>query len=202
MYLSFMLGVMRKNLWIIILVLLVIVIGAMWGRYNTMVGLDESVNTAWSQVENQYQRRADLVPNLVASVQGIADQERAVFSAVVEWRAKALQTSVDVWDPSSLQNYQEIQAWLSQWLGRLLAVVENYPDIKSNTNFSELQAQLEWTENRIAVERMAYNAVVQEYNVYIRRFPSSLFARLFGFDKATLFEAQAWSDQAPVVEFN
>lgn len=193
---------MKKNLWIIVLVLVVIAVGAMWGRYNTMVTLDEQVQTAWSQVESQYQRRLDLVPNLVATVQGIADQERAVFSAVVEGRAKALQTNVDISDEASIQNYQEIQAGLSQWLGRLLAVVENYPDIKSNTNFSELQAQLEWTENRIAVERMRYNEVVREYNIYIRRFPSNIFAGLLWFDRANLFEAQEGAEQAPTVEFN
>ena len=167
-----------------------------------MVTLDEQVQTAWSQVESQYQRRLDLVPNLVATVQGIADQERAVFSAVVEGRAKALQTNVDISDEASVQNYQEIQAGLSQGLGRLLAVVENYPDIKSNTNFSELQAQLEWTENRITVERMRYNEVAREYNIYIRRFPSNIFAGLLWFDRANLFEAQAGAEQAPTVEFN
>lgn len=193
---------MKKNLWIIVLVLLVVAVGAMWGRYNEMVTLDEQVQTAWSQVESQYQRRLDLVPNLVATVQGIADQERAVFSAVVEGRAKALQTNVDISDEASVQNYQEIQAGLSQGLGRLLAVVENYPDIKSNTNFSELQAQLEWTENRIAVERMRYNEVAREYNIYIRRFPSNIFAGLLWFDRANLFEAQAGAEQAPAVEFN
>jgi LemA protein len=193
---------MKKNFWIIVLVVLLIVIAAMWGRYNTMVALDESVQAAWAQVENQYQRRLDLVPNLVATVQGIADQERAVFSAVVEWRAQALQTSVDISDPASLASYQQVQGALSQWLWRLLAVVENYPEIRSNQNFLELQAQLEGTENRIAVERMRYNDTAREYNIYIRRFPSNIFAGLFGFDRVSLFEAAAGAEQVPSVQFN
>jgi LemA protein len=193
---------MKKNFLIVILLLLAVIIAAMRWRYNTMVGLDESVQTAWAQVENQYQRRLDLVPNLVATVQGIADQERAVFSAVVEGRAQALQTSVDISDPSSIANYQEVQGVLSQWLWRLLAVVENYPEIRSNQNFLELQAQLEGTENRIAVERMRYNDMAREYNTYIRRFPSSIFARWFGFDRVSLFEATAWAEQVPSVQFN
>ncbi len=167
-----------------------------------MVGLDESVQAAWAQVENQYQRRLDLVPNLVATVQGIADQERAVFSAVVDGRAQALQTSIDISDPASVVAYQEVQGALSQGLGRLLAVVENYPEIRSNQNFLELQAQLEGTENRIAVERMRYNDVARQYNTYIRRFPSNIFAVLFGFDRISLFEAAAGADQSPSVEFN
>jgi LemA protein len=144
----------------------------------------------------------DLVPNLVATVQGIADQERAVFSAVVEWRAQALQTSVDISDPASLASYQQVQGALSQWLWRLLAVVENYPEIRSNQNFLELQAQLEGTENRIAVERMRYNDAAREYNIYIRRFPSNVFAGLLWFDRVSLFESAAGAEQAPSVQFN
>lgn len=134
---------MRKNLWIIVLVLVVIVIGAAWGRYNSMVSLDENVKTARSQVENQYQRRADLVPNLVATVQGIANQERIVFTQVVEARAKVGQVTVQAGDAQSLAAYQQVQNQLGSSLARLLAIVENYPDIKSNQNFLELQAQLE-----------------------------------------------------------
>jgi LemA protein len=193
---------MKNNFWIIVLVVLVIVVGALWGRYNTLVGLDESVQTAWAQVENQYQRRLDLVPNLVATVQGIADQEREVFSAVVEGRAQALQTSVNLSDPASLASYEQIQGALSQGLGRLLAVVENYPEIRSNQNFLELQSQLEGTENRIAVERMRYNDIAREYNIYVRRFPSNIIAGLLGFDRVSLFQAAAGADQAPTVEFN
>ena len=170
-------------------------------KYNTMVMKDEVVITAMSQVENQYQRRMDLIPNLVETVKGFADHEQETLQWVVDARAKATQAKIDVNDAKSLSAFQASQWELSSALSRLMVVVENYPDIKANTNFLELQAQLEWTENRIAVERKNYNETVKAYNIYIRSFPNNFVANYFDFEKANQFESTEWSDQAPKVDF-
>jgi len=171
--------------------------------YNTMVSKDENVKAKWAQVENAYQRRADLIPNLVATVKGAAQHEQGTLTAVVEARAKA--TSVTV-DPSNLSEeaiaeYQKTQDALSQSIGRLLVSVEAYPDLKANSNFQELQAQLEGTENRISVERRAFNEAVQDYNTTVRSFPNNIMASLFGFKAKGTFQAQEGADKAPTVEF-
>ncbi|MCT1526269.1 MULTISPECIES: LemA family protein [Sphingobacterium] len=171
--------------------------------YNTMVSQDENVKAKWAQVENAYQRRADLIPNLVNTVKGAAQHEKGTLEAVVEARAKA--TSVTV-DPSNLSeeaiaNYQQTQDALSQSIGRLLVSVEAYPDLKANSNFQELQAQLEGTENRISVERRAYNDAVQEYNTTVRSFPNNIMAGIFGFKAKGTFKAAEGADKAPTVSF-
>ncbi len=186
-------------------ILLVVV---MWlvGTYNSFVNLNENVSTAWAQVENQYQRRYDLIPNLVSTVQGIAKQEQAVFNGVAEARAKVGQLTVTpevLANPQLFQQFQQAQGELSSALSRLLAVSENYPVLKSNENFMALQNQLEGTENRIATERMRYNEVVRTYNVRAKAIPGVFFVSLFGFDKERqLFEATEGANQAPKVEFN
>jgi len=171
--------------------------------YNTMVSKDENVKGKWAQVENAYQRRADLIPNLVNTVKGAAKHEEGTLTAVVEARAKA--TSVTV-DPSNLSeeaiaNYQQTQDALSQSIGRLLVSVEAYPDLKANQSFLELQAQLEGTENRISVERRAYNEAVQDYNTTVRSFPNNIMAGIFGFKAKGTFKAAEGSDKAPQVTF-
>ena len=171
--------------------------------YNKMVELDEQVTSQWSQVENVYQRRADLIPNLVNTVKGYAAHEQETLEGVVEARAKA--TSVNV-DPSKLntqniQQFTQAQEGLSSALSRLMVVVERYPDLKANQNFRDLQAQLEGTENRIAVERRKFNQVTQSYNAYIRKFPRVIYAGWFGFEKKTYFEAQQGAEKAPEVQF-
>ena len=170
---------------------------------NKIVRLDEGVAESWAQVENVYQRRADLIPNLVATVKGYAEHENTTLTDVVEARAKA--TSVNInpenLDAASMQQFEDAQGNLSSALSRLMVVVERYPDLKANQNFSELQAQLEGTENRIAVERRKFNEVAREYNTYIRQFPASIVATNRGFEKKAYFEAQAGSEKAPEVKF-
>jgi LemA protein len=190
---------------ILIIVGIVIVLGAMFVKpYNKMVQKDEECSKAWANVENAYQRRMDLIPNLVRTVQGAADYEKGTLEAVIEARSKA--TSVQV-DPSnlteeSIAKFQAAQDQLSSALSRLMVVVERYPDLKANQNFLELQAQLEGTENRIAVERGKYNETVNDYNSYIRRFPNNIIAGMFNFDKKGYFKATEGADKAPDVEFN
>lgn len=172
--------------------------------YNKMVILDEETQQAWAQVENVYQRRADLIPNLVKTVQGAAEYEKGTLEAVIDARSKA--TSVQV-DPTKLTEeniaaFQQAQDQLSSALSRLMVVVERYPELKANQNFLELQSQLEGTENRIAVERKKFNEVVQKYNTAIRRFPNNIFADMFGFDKKGYFQAKEGADVAPDVDFN
>ncbi|MCG6185899.1 MULTISPECIES: LemA family protein [Maribellus] len=171
--------------------------------YNKMVELDEQVASSWSQVENVYQRRADLIPNLVNTVKGYAAHEQETLEGVIEARSKA--TSVNVnpenLNPQALQQFTQAQEGLSSALGRLMVVVERYPDLKANQNFRDLQAQLEGTENRIAVERRKFNETTQSYNAYIRKFPRVIYAGWFGFDKKTYFEAQQGAEQAPEVQF-
>ena len=188
---------------IIVGILAVIVLWAV-GIYNNMVKLDEETQQAWAQVENAYQRRADLIPNLVKTVQGAAEYEKGTLEGVIEARSKA--TSVQI-DPTNLTQeniaaFQQAQDQLSSALSRLMVVVERYPELKANQNFLELQAQLEGTENRIAVERKKFNEVVQKYNTAIRRFPNNIFAGMFGFDKKGYFKAKEGADVAPDVEFN
>jgi LemA protein len=173
------------------------------GAYNGMVTSEEEVDTAWSQVENVYQRRADLIPNLVNTVKGYAPHESETLEGVVNARAKATQVTVDAENltPEQLQKFNEAQGELSSALGRLLAVTEAYPDLKANQNFLELQAQLEGTENRIATERMKFNETAKGYNTLIRQFPKNIIASVFGFDKKPYFEAQEGADKAPAVQF-
>jgi LemA protein len=171
--------------------------------YNSLVASEESVEAAWSQVENQYQRRADLVPNLVATVKGYAAHEQQTLEGVMEARAKATQITIDPAHatPEQLAAYQKAQGELSQALGRLMAVAESYPDLKANENFMSLQTQLEGTENRCTIARQQYNDIAREYNTKVRRFPSNIVAMIFGFDKKPYFEADEDAKQAPKVEF-
>ena len=173
------------------------------GAYNSLVKNEEGVKSAWSQVENVYQRRADLIPNLVATVKGYATHESATLEGVVEARAKATQMTVNVDDLSEekIAEFQKAQGELGSALGRLMAITEAYPDLKANENFRDLQAQLEGTENRIAVERKAYNQVAQEYNTSIRVFPRNIIASVFGFKVKGYFEAEEGAQTAPKVEF-
>ena len=171
--------------------------------YNTMVEKDEAVSHAWSNVENQYQRRADLIPNLVNTVKGYAAHEKETLEAVVAARSKATQVTVDAENltPEKLKAYQEAQGEIGGALSRLLAITDNYPELKANENFKELQAQLEGTENRISVERRNFNEASRDYNTYIRKFPNNIFSSLFGFEKRPYFEAEAGTEKAPTVEF-
>jgi LemA protein len=171
--------------------------------YNSMVKLDEQVTSQWAQVENVYQRRVDLIPNLVSSVKGAANFEKETLTQVIEARAKATSINVDPTKltPESIAQFQAAQGQLGQSLGRLLATVEAYPELKANQNFLELQAQLEGTENRITVERQKFNTVTQEYNSTIRTFPNNLTAGMFGFKAKGYFQAEAGANKAPKVEF-
>lgn len=195
-----------KKSWIIIIVVVVLVlIGYNYGKgkYNNMVVTSEQVDTQWAQVENVYQRRADLIPNLVATVKGYAAHEKETLEGVVEARAKATSTTINAndMDAAALQKFQAAQDGLSSALSRLMVVVERYPDLKANQSFLQLQAQLEGTENRITVERMRFNEAAQKYNLSIKVFPDNLFANMFGFDEKAYFEAQQGADEAPKVEF-
>ena len=188
-----------------IIVIAVVVLLAIFciSSYNSMVSQDEAVGTAWSNVENQYQRRADLIPNLVNTVKGYAAHEKETFDAVVSARAKATQTTVSIDDltPEKMAAYQRAQGEIGSALSRLLAVTENYPELKANENFQTLQAQLEGTENRISVERRKFNEVPKAYNTSIRRFPRNILAGMFGFEKRPYFEAQEGAEKAPEVKF-
>ncbi len=196
---------MKKGLLTLIIVAVVLIGGFVWVKnvYNGLVASDENVQAAWSQVENVYQRRADLIPNLVATVKGYAAHESSTLENVVSARAKATQVTVDPENltEDAIARFNEAQGELSSALGRLLMITENYPDLKANQQFSELQAQLEGTENRIATERMKYNEVAKGYNTMVRTFPNNIFASMFGFEKKGYFEAKDGADVAPVVEF-
>lgn len=196
-------AIIRKVLPLVLLGLLLVLIFNMCGAYNTVVGKDESVKKAWSQVENQYQRRADLIPNLVNTVKGYADFEQSTLQAVVEARANATKVTikVDELTEANIQRFEQAQGALSSALGRLLAVAENYPNLKANENFLSLQTQLEGTENRIAVERKNFNDVVEGYNAYIRKFPTNLYVGVFGFSPRSYFQSQVGADKAPEVKF-
>ena len=173
------------------------------GTYNTMVTQDEGVKTAWSQVENQYQRRMDLIPNLVNTVKGYATHEKETLEGVVSARAEATKTTIDPsnLNEESMKKFQAAQGELSSALSRLMLVIERYPDLKANQNFSELQAQLEGTENRISVERKRFNETAQSYNTYIRSFPTNILAGMFGFQPKAYFSAESGAEKAPKVEF-
>ena len=196
----------HKALWITLAVIVILFISVFsWvkGTYNTLVTQDENVKTAWSQVENQYQRRSDLIPNLVNTVKGYATHERETLEGVVSARAEATKTTID---PSnlteeSMKKFQAAQGELSNALSRLMVVLERYPDLKANQNFSELQAQLEGTENRISVERKRFNEVAQAYNTYVRSFPTNILAGMFGFQPKAYFTAESGAEKAPKVEF-
>ena len=196
----------HKALWITLAVVVILFISVFsWvkGTYNTMVTQDENVKTAWSQVENQYQRRSDLIPNLVNTVKGYATHERETLEGVVSARAEATKTTIN---PSnlteeSMKKFQAAQGELSNALSRLMVVLERYPDLKANQNFSELQAQLEGTENRISVERKRFNEVAQAYNTYVRSFPTNILAGMFGFQPKAYFTAESGAEKTPKVEF-
>ena len=194
----------KKNLgWIIPVGILVLVVLWAIGGYNGMVKMDEQVQNSWANVETQYQRRADLIPNLVSTVKGYAKHEQQTLEEVVKARSEATQLKVDAENltPEKLAAFQKAQSGVSSALGRLLAVAENYPDLKANQNFLELQSQLEGTENRITVARKDFNDTAKSYNQAIRQFPKNILAGIFGFEKKSYFEAEAGSEKAPKVEF-
>lgn len=183
--------------------LLLICVFWSFSTYNSLVGQDEVVTTAWGNVQTQYQRRSDLIPNLVSVVKGYAKHEKETLDAVVSARARATQITVsaDGLTPEKLQQYQQAQGQLSAALGKLLAVSESYPNLKANENFSELQAQLEGTENRISESRTRYNKAVQGYNISVRKFPGNIVAKMFGFTPKAKFEAAENAQNAPTVNF-
>ena len=196
----------NKALWITLAIIVVLLFaGYSWvkGTYNTMVTQDEGVKNAWSQVENQYQRRMDLIPNLVNTVKGYATHEKETLEGVVSARAEATKTTIDPsnLNEESMKKFQAAQGELSSALSRLMVVLERYPDLKANQNFSELQAQLEGTENRISVERKRFNETAQSYNTYIRSFPTNILAGMFGFQPKAYFSAESGAEKAPKVEF-
>ena len=196
---------MKKSYIVIIVIAVVLVGGFVWikNTYNGLVKADEGVGAAWAQVENVYQRRADLIPNLVATVKGYAAHESEALESVIAARSKATQVTVDPSDLSEedIEKFNEAQGELSSALGRLLMITENYPDLKANENFRDLQAQLEGTENRIATERMKYNETARSYNTKVRSFPANIVASMFDFEKKGYFEAQEGAQTAPKVEF-
>jgi len=188
---------------IAVAVVLFLMISSAIGKYNTLVTMEEGVDAAWSQVENVYQRRADLIPNLVATVKGVAEFEKETFTAVTEARSKVGSINMEgiTDNPQAMENFQAAQGQLSGALSRLMVVMERYPDLKANQNFLDLQTQLEGTENRIAVERNRFNTTAKTYNTEIRKFPGSIYAGMFGFDKKAYFEADAGAEKAPEVQF-
>ena len=198
---------MKKGCLVILAIVVVVGIalfGWVKGTYNGLVEQQESVKSAWGQVENVYQRRADLIPNLVNTVKGYATHERETLEAVMNARANATSVKIDPsnMDEASLKKFQDAQGELSSALSRLIAVSEAYPELKANENFLNLQNQLEGTENRITVERQKFNQVVQGYNTMARKFPANIIASIFGFSQKPYFEAQAGADKAPTVDFS
>ena len=194
----------KKHLgWIIPVLIVAIVIVWAVGGYNRMVTMDESVQGKWADVETQYQRRADLIPNLVSTVKGYAAHESETLESVIKARSEASSVKVDPQNitPEKLAEYQKAQTGVSSALGRLMVIVERYPDLKANQNFLELQSQLEGTENRINVARRDFNAVARDYNTTIRRFPNNIISGMFGFEKKAYFEAEKGAEAAPKVGF-
>ena len=195
---------MKKNKGLIITIV-VIVLVALWGisSYNGLVGMDENVSNKWANVETQYQRRSDLIPNLVNTVKGYAKHESQTLEAVMAARSQATQVKIDPSNctPQQLAAYQKAQGDVTTALGKLLAITENYPDLKANQNFLELQSQLEGTENRINVARKDFNDSAKKYNTSLRRFPRNIIASIFGFEKRNYFEAEAGAEKAPKVDF-
>lgn len=196
---------MKKSVIVIIVLVLVglFIYFSVRNTYNNMVGYNENVAEKWSQVENVYQRRADLIPNLVNTVKSYAEFERETLTQVIEARSKATSVNVnaDNLNPAMFQQFQEAQGELSSALSRLLVTIERYPELKANQNFLDLQAQLEGTENRISTERRKFNQVTRNYNTYIKKFPQVMFANMFGFEPKPYFEAEQGAEEAPVVEF-
>jgi LemA protein len=196
---------MKKGTIILLVIagLLLLLIFNGCGSYNNMVNKQEATNSAWSQVENVYQRRMDLIPNLVATVKGVANFEQKTLTDVIQARANASSIKVDAskLSPEQIQKFQSSQGELSQALGRLMVVAEQYPQLKATQNFLELQSQLEGTENRITVERQKFNDIVKDYNSYIRKFPQVIYSGMFGFEKKGYFEATAGAEKAPEVKF-
>ena len=197
---------MKKSKIVTIVIIVAIVLAIyLWFKsgYNAMVMKQEAVQAQWAQVENVYQRRADLIPNLVATVKGYAEHEQGTLTAVIEARAKATGVTIDPSNitPEQLAQFQEAQDQLSGALSRLLVSIERYPELKANENFMALQSQLEGTENRITVERQKFNETAMDYNQYIRKFPRNIIASMFDFEKVGYFKAQAGSEVAPKVEF-
>jgi LemA protein len=195
-----------KKSWIVIgvIVVLVFIIYRLFaGSYNNMVSKEEDVKSQWAQVENSYQRRSDLIPNLVSTVKGYAEFEKSTLTEVIQARASATSMKIDAnnLSPENIAKFQQAQDGLSGALSRLLVSVEKYPDLKANQNFLELQSQLEGTENRIAVERGRFNDMVQAYNKYVRSFPNNIFAGMFGFAQKGYFQAVAGAEKAPEVKF-
>jgi LemA protein len=195
-----------KKSWIVIGVIVIIALilyGSIKNTYNKMVQMEQNVESQWSNVENVYQRRADLIPNLVNTVKGYAEHEQETFQKVIEARSKAYSTDVNAENlsPEKLQQFQQAQGALSSALSRLMVVVERYPNLKANENFKQLQAQLEGTENRISVERRKFNEAARSYNTYINQFPQKLYANLFDFEEKAYFEAEKGADEAPDVNF-
>ena len=195
-----------KKSWIILAVVAVLIIllyVSVKNTYNRMVQKGEVVTEQWANVENQYQRRLELIPNLVNTVKGYADFEQETLTQVIEARSKATSVTVDAdnLNPAMLNQFQEAQAGLSSALSRLLVVIERYPDLKANQNFLDLQAQLEGTENRIAVERRKFNEVARDYNTYIKQFPRNIYASIFNFESKAYFEAEEGASEAPEVQF-
>ncbi len=197
---------MKKTSWIVIIVIIVFVIvlyGWFQGTYNNLVTKSEAVKAQWSQVENVYQRRADLIPNLVNTVKGYAKHEKETLEGVIQARSKATSVNINAnqLTPEMLQKFQQAQSGLSQALSRLMVVVERYPDLKANQNFLELQAQLEGTENRISFERRKFNEITQNYNTYLQKFPDNIIANLSGFKVRPYFKAEKGAQKAPQVKF-
>ena len=194
---------MKKGYIVLIVIGVIILAIFLWfrGSYNGMVKMSETVSAQWSNVENQYQRRLDLIPNLVNTVKGYAKHEESTFTQVVEARAKATQTQLNIDDAAAMAKYVQAQGELSSALSRLMAISENYPDLKANQNFLDLQTQLEGTENRIAVERRKYNESARDFNTYIKMFPRNLLSGMFGFAPMGYFEAQEGAQNAPAVSF-
>lgn len=190
--------------WVIVAVIIFVLLGIVstfFWRYNNFVAMEEWVNTAWSQVENQYQRRYDLIPNIVNTVKWEANFEKSTLTDVINARASATKTNINVSDAQEMAEFQREQTGISQALSRLLVVSENYPNLKANQGFQDLRITLEWTENRISTERMRYNEKVQEFNTSIRQFPNNILASMFGFEKKILFESNEKANEAPKVEF-
>jgi len=196
---------MKKSSVILISIVAVLGILFLWGTsgYNSLVTSREEVNSQWANVESQYQRRSDLIPNLVSTVKGYATHESSTLEGVVAARAKATQVTIDPKNltPEKLQEYQAAQGQVSSALGKLLMITENYPDLKANQNFLELQSQLEGTENRISVERNRYNETAKNYDISIKRFPKSILASIGGFTEKPYFESEKGSEKAPAVKF-
>lgn len=196
---------MKKGIWILVIVIVVVLGIFFWlkGTYNGLVERSQGVAAQWANVENQYQRRADLIPNLVNTVKGYAAHEKSTLEGVVDARAKATQMQVNFSDlnEQTLAKYAQAQGELSSALNRLMAISEAYPDLKANQNFRDLQTQLEGTENRIATERRRFNEMVQTYNVYVQQFPRNLIAGMFGFTPKSFFAAEAGAEKAPEVQF-